>query len=138
MAIRPGLCDSYKVEILKGVHKDTHRYALALFTNDADLSPQTTAYNRAGEVSGQGYPAGGVLLDGFSVTFRDGTACLDFDSTEVPNATISADGGLIDNLSADKRAVVVVRFPQTITSTNGPFYIDLPDVGPSSSLIRIA
>lgn len=138
MAIRPGLCHSYKVEILKGVHTDKHRYVLALFSNDADLSPEMTAYTKAGEVSGQGYPSGGILLEGFTVTMRNGTACLDFDSIELPNATISADGGLIYNLTADKRAVAVVRFPGTITSTNGPFCIDMPDAGPNSSVIRIA
>jgi hypothetical protein len=136
--IRPGLCDSYKVEILKGIHRDTHTYALALYSEDADLSARTTTYTKAGEVSGEGYPSGGVLLSGASITLHDGVACLDFDDVNLKRATISAGGGLIYNLTADKRAVAVVRFPGVMTSTNGPFEIEMPPVGASSSVVQIA
>ena len=137
MAIRPGLCNSYKREILSGGHSDKHTYAIALYTDDANLDSTTTQYTHVGEVSGKGYPRGGVLLEGFSVT-GDKVACLDFDDVLIPNATISADGALIYNMTAGKKAVAVVRFQERITSTNGPFTIEMTPVGERSSLIRIA
>lgn len=135
--IRPGQCFSYRREILRGVHREEHEYYLALYTKDADLSPRTEAYTPSGEVQGPGYPAGGIRLTGFSVT-GDDVACLDFDDVFLKKATIAADGALIYNKSAGGRAVVVCKFPQTIISTNGPFSLEMPKVGPVSSLVRIA
>ena len=135
--IRPGLCHSYKREIFRGVHREDHEYYIALYSKGADLSPRTEAYTPAGEVVGPGYPAGGVKLSGFSVS-GDEVACLDFDEFVIKRATIAADGALIYNKTAGNRAVVVCKFPQTITSTNGPFSVEMPPVGEATSVIRIA
>lgn len=135
--IRAGLCHSYKREILCGVHEDTDVYMLALYSGSADISPQSEAYTPSGEVRGQGYEPGGVALTGFSVSGGD-VACLDFDDVTIKRATISADGGMIYNKTKGGRAVAVVKFGGTITSTNGPFYIEMPSVGPTTSVVRIA
>lgn len=134
--IKAGVCHSWKREVIRGEHRPDHTYKIALYTNDADLSPATTAYTRNGEVSGLGYEAGGVRLTGFSVSGGT-TACLDFDDVLIPRSTLSVDGCLIYNETLNK-AVYVGRFAGTVTSTNGPFTIDMPKVGEGSSLIRIA
>lgn len=135
MAIRPGVCQSYLREILRGEHRPEHTYMVALYTDNAELSPRTTGYGGAGEVVGLGYEKGGIKLSGFSVS-GDDSARLDFSSTQLERATIHADGGLIYNATIGK-AVAVFKFNGTVASTNAPFYIDLPSPG-EDSLIRIS
>lgn len=115
--IRPGMCFSYKREILRGIHREDHEYYIALYTKGADLSPRTEAYTPAGEVQGLGYEAGGVKLTGFRVTGNE-VGCLDFDDLFLKRASIAADGALIYNKTAGNRAVVVCRFPETIVATS--------------------
>lgn len=135
--IRPGTCISWLKECFRGVHSESDDYYIALYTNDADLSPQTETYVAVGEVQGQGYKPGGVKLYGFTVS-GDTAACLDFDNVTIPNATIAADGALIYNKSAGGKAVAVVRFAGRITSTNAPFDIEMPRPGDATSLIYIS
>jgi hypothetical protein len=43
MAITAALCNSYKKEILDGVHEAADTYKIALYTSSATLSKATTA-----------------------------------------------------------------------------------------------
>jgi hypothetical protein len=138
MAIQAGLCYSYKQQILSGIHSATDTYKIALFTNNANLTPNTTVYSSSNEVSGQNYVAGGLELTGFSVSGSSGVARLDFDSVTFSAVTVTARAALIYNSSKGNKSVCVVDFNEDITATNGDFFIDMPPAGNSTSLIRIA
>ena len=63
---------------------------------------------------------------------------MDIDDEVIATATISADGCIIYNASKANRAIAVIDFGGTKTSTNGNFTIDFPTSGVSSSIIRIS
>lgn len=137
MAITTAICNSYKQEILEGVHASTDTYKIALFTDAVTLSASTTAYSTTNEVSGTGYTAGGATLSGFSSGLSGSTAYLTFSDPSWANATITARGCLIYNSSKSNKAVAAFDFGSNVTSTNGTFTVDFPVAG-ASALIRIA
>jgi hypothetical protein len=137
MAITTAVCNSYKQEILEGVHASGDTYKIALYTSSATLGATTTAYSVTNEVSGAGYDAGGISLSGFDSGLANGTAYITFADATWSSATISARGCLIYNSSKSNKAVAVFDFGGDIVSTNGTFTVDLPDAG-ASALIRIA
>lgn len=137
MAITSAICNSYKKEILDGVHASTDTYKIALYTDAATLGSATTAYATTNEVSGSGYTAGGATLSGFSSGLASSTAYLTFSDPSWTNATITARGCLIYNSSKSNKAVAIFDFGSNVTSTNGTFTVDLPVAG-ASALIRIA
>jgi hypothetical protein len=138
MAITQALCNSYKQEVLQGIHSSADTYKIALFTSAATLSKATTAYAATGEASGTGYTAGGQNLTGFSATLSGDTAVLDFTTDPSwANSTITARGALIYNASKTNKAVAVLDFGSDITSTNGTFTVQLPTPDATNGLIRI-
>jgi hypothetical protein len=56
MAITSAICNSFKVEILTGVHNFTastgDTFNLALYTSTATLDKDTTAYSSTNEITG--------------------------------------------------------------------------------------
>lgn len=137
MTITTAICNSYKKEILEGVHAAGDTYKLALFTSAASLGADTTAYATTNEVSGTGYTAGGATLADLVTGLSGGTAYLTFTDPSWANATITARGCLIYNASKSNKAVAAFDFGGDVSSTNGTFSVDLPAAG-ASSLIRIA
>ena len=139
MAITAAVCNSYKQEILQGVHSSADTYKIALFTSAATLGAATAAYAAAGEVSGTGYTAGGATLSGFTVGGSGTTAWLDFTTDPSwADATITARGALIYNSTKSNKAVAVLDFGADITSTNGTFTVTLPPADASNALLRIS
>ena len=136
MAITTAICNSYKQEILEGVHASTDTYKIALFTSSATLGAATTAYSTTNEVSGTGYTAGGVNLANFTSGLDGSTAYITFDDASWANATITARGALIYNASKSNKAVAVFDFGGDVVSTSGTFTVDLPVAG-ANALIRI-
>jgi hypothetical protein len=138
MAITTAICNSYKKEVLEGVHESTDTYKVALYTDSATLGASTTAYSSTNEVAnGNGYTTGGLTLSGFATGLDGSTAYLTFADPQWTTATITARGCLIYNSSQSNKAVAAFDFGQNVSSTNGTFTIDFPAAGPSS-LIRIA
>lgn len=138
MAITTAICNSYKQEVLEGVHTTTDTYKLALYTSSATLGASTTAYSSTNEVAnGNGYTTGGVTLSGLTTGLSSGTAYLTFSDPSWSSSTITARGCLIYNSSKSNKAVAAFDFGGDVTSTNGTFTVDLPAAG-ASSLIRIA
>ncbi len=136
--IATAVCQSYLQEILRGLHQETDVYKIALYSPAATLSKTTTAYTAQDEVVGDGYQAGGRILEGFQVG-RDGVVTfVDWKKNPVwPVASITARGALIYNSSRGNRAVVVGNFGRDITSTNAPFEVFLPHGVAEKALIRI-
>lgn len=161
MAISQAMATSFKVEILDGIHNfgtgvvrastaaDT--FKIALYTISATLGASTTAYaapadpnadpTSTNEVTqtGTAYTAGGNTLTISQVpTSTSTTAWLDFADTTWSAATISAAGALIYNSTQSNKAVAVLSFGGTKTSTAGDFTIVFPTADSTSAIIRIA
>jgi hypothetical protein len=137
MAITSAICNSYKQELLQGIHAAADTYKVALYTDAATLGAATTVYATTNEVEGVGYTAGGITLSGFDTGLSNGTAYLTFADAQLANATITARGCLVYNSSKANRAVAVFDFGGNITSTSGTFTVDFPAAG-AEALIRIA
>jgi len=137
MAITSAICNSFKQQILEGVHATTDTYKVALYTSSATLDASTTAYSATNEVSGTGYTAGGATLSGLGTGLSGSTAYLTFADPTWADSTITARGCLIYNSSKSNKAVAVFDFGSEVSSVNGTFTVDFPAAG-ASSLIRIA
>lgn len=144
MAITQAICSSFKQELLAGVHNFTAStgdvFKIALYTSSATLSSATTAYSSSNEASGTGYTAGGATLTTATGSpFLSGTtAFIDFDDYTWTSATISAAGALIYNSSKSNKAVAVLSFGSTYSSTNGNFTITFPAATSSTAVIILS
>ena len=140
MAITQGLCNSFKQELLQGLHDlDGHTLKMALFTSSATLGATTTAYSTTNESSGTGYTAGGATLANVAVSLSGTTAFVDFDNVSFTSATISdAAGALIYNSSASDRAIAVIDFGATKSVSSGTLTITLPTASATTALIRVS
>lgn len=139
MAIVAAVTNSYKQDVLNGVHQPGDAYKIALYVAAAALSKSTTAYSAANEASGQGYTAGGQALVGFTVGIDVDTAYLDWTTDPVWNAaTLTARGALIYNSTRSNKAVAVLDFGADITSTAAPFTITLPAPTAAAAVVRLA
>lgn len=137
MAITAAVCDSYKAELLAGIHLAADTYKIALYTSSATLNRDTTAYSATNEVGESGdYAAGGQALTGFSVTEDTNVVILDFDDPEWTGATITARGALIYNSSRSNKAVAVLDFGADVVSTAGTFHVTFPAAAAATGLIR--
>lgn len=139
MAITQALCSSFKKELLEGVHNfsDTGGdvFKLALYTAGATLDASTTAYTTSGEITGVGYSAGGIALTNVGVSLAGAVAYLDFDDATWTSATLSAGGALIYNSSESNKAVAVLNFGATYSSTNSDFTVSFPAATSSTAVI---
>lgn len=137
MAISQTLCSSFKVQLLNGVHDfSTDTFKIALYTAEASLGADTTAYTASGEVTGTGYTAGGIVLTVNPDPSLSGTtAYISFD-TAVFNAALTARAALIYNVTQSNAAVLVLDFGSDKTSAN--FTVTFPPATATSAILRIA
>jgi hypothetical protein len=145
MAITTAMCNSFKEELLGGVHDldtDTLKIALIKESPTGTYGAATTNYSdvtgNSDEASGTNYSAGGQNLDSASITLSGSTAFVDFDDEVFSTVTVSADGCIIYNSSQSNKAIAVFDFGSTVTSTNGDFTIVFPTADASNAVIRIA
>ena len=145
MAITTALCNTFKQELLGGIHDlDTDVIKLALIkdTPTGTYGAATTNYSEitasSDEASGTGYTAGGQTLDSATITLSGSTAFVDFADEVIVSATVSADGCILYNSSKSNRAIAVIDFGGTKTSTNGDFTIQFPAADATNAIIRIA
>ena len=143
MAITTAMCNSFKQELLGGVHDldtDTLKVALIKASPSGTFGAATTNYSDLGadEATGTNYTAGGQALDSPVISLSGGTAFVDFADEVFTNLTISADGAIIYNASQGNAAVAVFDFGATVTSTSGDFTIVFPAADASNAVIRIS
>ena len=145
MAITTAMCTSFKSELLGGTHDlDTHSIKLALIkaspagTYGAATTNYSDVTGNSDEASGTGYTAGGQVLDSVTISTDGTTAIVDIADEVFTSATVSADGCIIYNSSASNKAICVIDFGGTKTSTNGDFTISFPTADASNAIIRIA
>lgn len=138
MPITTAICNSFKREILEGVHDAADVYMIALYTSAATLDKATTAYSATNEAAGAGYTAGGVIMVGYTTALATDTAYIDWTTDPSwASATITARGALIYNVTQGNRAVATYDFGADITSTNGTFTATLPAPG-ATAVVRVA
>ena len=150
MAISQTLATSFKVEILDGIHNfgvgvirastaaDT--FKIALYSTLATLDATTTVYTTLNEVTGTGYVAGGntlVISQAPTSTSTETVAWLNFANSSWTTASFSADGALIYNSTQGNKAVAVLNFGSTKTTTNQTFTVTFPASTSSAAIIRI-
>lgn len=127
MAIITALCESYKRELLMGIHAITDDYRMALFVEGARLSSATTSYSNEDEAIGVGYEAGGIPIPNMRVESNGYESYIDFDTVVYNSLTIAAGGCLIYNASKENRAVAVFNFGETLLARNGKIEIESPN-----------
>ena len=143
MAITSEICNSFKVEILTGVHNFTastgDTFNLALYTSSATLDKDTTAYSSTNEISGTGYTAKGNALTSVTPVLSSDTAVCDFANTSWTSASFTANGCLIfnDDVAGDP-AVCAIAFGGDKTVTSGTFTIEFPAASAATAIIGIA
>ena len=145
MAITTAMCNSFKQELLGGVHDldtDTLKVALIKESPTGTYGAATTNYSditgNTDEAVGTNYTAGGQTLDSATISLSGNTAFVDFADEVFTNLTISADGAIIYNASQGDKAVAVFDFGGTVTSTSGDFTVVFPTADASNAVIRIS
>ena len=129
MAITQAVCNSFKVEILKGLHDFTattgNAFKLALYDSEATLSKSTTVFQQTDEVGASGtYSEGGGALTSVTPVLSTDTAVI-YNSSTVTGLTTNA-------------SVCVLDFGGVKTSTAGTFTITFPAAEATAAILRIA
>lgn len=137
--ITAGLTNSFKEQLLLGVHDfSADVIKIALYTEDAVLGPETLEYTTAGEVSGTGYTAPGLVLTGVVVTRTGGISYVSFDNPTWNAATFTTRGALIYNSSKSDKSIGVLNFGLNQTVLSQQFQIQFPPDNADTALIRIS
>lgn len=149
------LCNSFKQELLEGVHNfksDGNSFKFAMFTNSqagndnlggssSTMDATVTAYSSSAsnEVSSSGYTAGGSALTNVVPSLKStSTATTQFATLTFSGVTLTARGALIYNDTNSDKAVCVLDFGADKSASSGSFQINFPTNDASNALIRIA
>jgi len=143
MAISQAVANSFKSEILQGIHdleSGGDVFKLALYTSAATLTSATVSYTTGSEVTASGqYVVGGGVLTSQQVSLATGgVAIVDFADLSFTGVTLTARGALIYNNTEADKAVCVLDFGSDKTATSGTFTIQFPNFTSSSAILRIA
>ena len=142
MAIAQAVANSFKKEILEGIHdleSGGDVFKLALYDSSANLSAATTSFTTGGEVGDTGqYVSGGGTLTGQTTSLDTGVAIVDFAELSFTGVTLTARGALIYNTSESNKAVAVLDFGGDKTATAGTFTIQFPTFNSTNAILRIS
>ena len=142
MAIAQAVANTFKKEILEGIHdleSGGDVFKLALYTSAANLSAATTSFTTGSEVANTGqYASGGGTLTGQSTSLDTGVAIVDFAELSFTGVTLTARGALIYNTSESNKAVAVLDFCGDKTATAGTFTIQFPAFNSTAAILRIS
>ena len=145
MAIDQAVCNSFKKELLEGIHdfeSGADEFKLALYEDTANLSAATTAYpgdSTGGQVSDTGqYAQGGGVLQSQQTSLDTGVAIVTFANLSFTGVTLTARGALIYNTSESNKAVAVLDFGGDKTATAGTFTIQFPAFTSTAAILRIS
>ena len=127
-------CNSFKVALLNAdVDFAVDTFKIALYTNNATLNEQTSAYTSAGEVAAFGYTPSGEVVTA-TQGIENGVSYVTFGDVSW-SGVITARGALIYKVGGT--AVCVLDFGADRTS-NTTFTVDFPPATSGSALIRIS
>lgn len=148
MALFQTVTTSFKVEILQAVHNfgptSPDTFYIALYTGNASLGADTTAYTTDNEVTGTGYTAGGIALT-ISQSPTSGinlqkvpTAYISFSPAIWSGATFIARGALIYNQTQGNKSVAVLDFGSDKVVDSQTFTIVFPVATADDAIVRIS
>ncbi len=148
MALFQTATTSFKVELLQAVHNfgptSPNTFKIALYTGNASLGENTTAYTTNNEVTGTGYVAGGNTLvisqsptSGVNLQ-KVPTAYISFSPSVWSNATFIARGALIYNQTQGNKSVAVLDFGSDKVVSNQTFTITFPTATADDAVVRIS
>ena len=142
MAIDQAVCNSFKKELLDGVHdleSGGDAFKLALYKSTATINAATTSYTTGNEVSDSGqYVAGGSQLQSQQTSVASGVAIATFANLSFTGVTLTARGALIYNNTDGNKAVCALNFGGDKTATAGTFTIQFPAFTTSAAILRIS
>jgi hypothetical protein len=128
-------CNSFKNGLLEGAFNfDSGTFYIALYTNNATLNADTSAYTTIGEVVASGYTAGGEVLTP-TQSISNGVSFVSFGSVSWSGA-FTARGALIYK-AGDNGAICVLDFGSDKTSTT-TFTVTFPTASSTDALIRLS
>jgi hypothetical protein len=152
MSNSPGLCQSFKKDLLNGVHAFSiatggkvaaDSFYGALYSTTANLSPTTTtAYTSQGEISASGsYVAGGIAISNSTAPNTTAGSAYWTPSSNLIFTSFTASNFdtllIYNNTVSGKNAVGIFTFnSQSITA--GTFTLTMPTNDNVTGLIRIA
>ena len=152
MGITSSLVNTFKTELLKGLHSfDTsgatpagNVFKIALYSNSTTIDTTTAAYGGpSNELAATGgYSTGGNTLTNTGVGVTTVTSFTDFSDTSWTSASFTARGCLIYNSSTvtgltTNAAVCGITFGGDKTVSSGTFTIQFPTNDSSDAIIRI-
>ena len=137
------VCDTFKLELLTGVHNFTPAtdvFKIALYNSTSAMGNATTIYTTSNEITGTAYTAGGLVITSVTPTLGGGsTAYCDFNpDAQWTTSTITARGALIYNSSKSNKAIVSLDFGSDKISSAGDFVVQFPPAAGGTAIIRIA
>jgi hypothetical protein len=142
MAITQAVCNSFKKELLDGVHdlaSGGDAFKLSLYTSQATINAATTSFTTGNEVGDSGqYTSGGSQLQSQQTSVASGVAIVDFADLSFTGVTLTARGALIYNSTDGKKAVCALDFGGDKTATAGTFTIQFPAFTTSAAILRIS
>jgi hypothetical protein len=133
-----GQTTSFKKELYEAIHNfTTDTFKIALYTANATLNQDTTAYTATGEITGTGYTAGGKSLVNPIVSSASGVAYISFNNISWTPASFTVRGALIYNSTSGKNnaSVAVLDFGSDKVPTS-TFTITFPANTATSAIIR--
>lgn len=143
MANTQAISNSFKTELLTGTHNldGTDTIKAALYLASASQGAATTAYSATGEVSGDGYTAGGATVTNATAPALDGST-----AHWTPSAALSWTGVTLStafdavtfyNASKFNKAIATFTFGSQ-TVTGGNFTLNMPTNNGTTGLIRLS
>lgn len=151
MANTQAVCNSFKTELMNGIHAlgttvvraGTTKDAIkaALFLASATINKSTTAYSTTGEVTGTNYTAGGVTVtnanapaNASDVSYWTPSASLAWTTVTLSTAF---DCVLLYNSTQGDKAIAAYTFgSQTVTAGN--FTLTMPTNDQTTGLLRLS
>lgn len=151
MAVIAGMTNSFKQEILAGVHNlktvadGGDAIKIALYRPSADITQATTAYTATGEVTSDNYTEGGNVIASQGIVLSGSTVYIDFPNTDWNPVTFTDDGStdnrvrgaLIYNVAKSDKSIAVLDFGLARQVSEGTFTVKFPTPDADDAIIRI-
>ena len=130
------LTTSFLVDMFEGLQSlTTDTIKMALYTADANLNANTTAYVTTSEVTSANYTAGGAVCLNVTVNQSGGTVYVNFDNVSWSNVSFTCRGALIYNVTKSGKSIAILNFGSDKTA--GPnFVVTMPQNTVTTALIR--
>jgi hypothetical protein len=141
MSIGQTQTTAFKLNLLKALENfntgTPYTYKIALYTVNAVLNEETTAYTTQDEITGTGYTAGGktLTITGLGSDVTNNTAYVSFLNVTWNPANFTTAGALIYN-STTNAAVCVLNFGSNKIATS-TFTITFPTATSTTAVLRI-